>query len=44
MAVARLLHGRMHDLGGGMMVRRLLPSPEQQGVGPFVFFDHFGPV
>jgi hypothetical protein len=44
MAVARLLHGRMHDLGGGMMVRRLLPSPDQQGVGPFVFFDHFGPI
>jgi redox-sensitive bicupin YhaK (pirin superfamily) len=44
MAVARLLHGRMHDLGGGMMVRRLLPAPEQQGVGPFVFFDHFGPI
>jgi redox-sensitive bicupin YhaK (pirin superfamily) len=44
MAIARLLHGRMHDLGGGMMVRRLLPSPDQQGVGPFVFFDHFGPI
>jgi redox-sensitive bicupin YhaK (pirin superfamily) len=34
----------MHDLGGGMMVRRLLPAPSQQGVGPFVFFDHFGPI
>jgi redox-sensitive bicupin YhaK (pirin superfamily) len=34
----------MHDLGGGMMVRRLLPSLGQQGVGPFVFFDHFGPI
>jgi redox-sensitive bicupin YhaK (pirin superfamily) len=27
-----------------MMVRRLLPSPGQQGVGHFVFFDHFGPI
>jgi redox-sensitive bicupin YhaK (pirin superfamily) len=27
-----------------MMVRRLLPSPEQRSVGPFVFFDHFGPI
>ncbi|MGO9513038.1 MAG: pirin family protein [Steroidobacteraceae bacterium] len=44
MAVARVLSARMRDLGGGMMVRRLLPSPAQQGVGPFVFFDHFGPI
>jgi redox-sensitive bicupin YhaK (pirin superfamily) len=27
-----------------MLVRRLLPAMEQQGVGPFVFFDHFGPI
>ena len=26
------------------MVRRLLPSASRQSVGPFVFFDHFGPV
>ncbi len=27
------------------MVRRLLPSVcPRQGVGPFVFFDHFGPI
>ena len=32
------------DLGGGFMVRRLLPSLPQPAVGPFVFFDHFGPV
>ena len=44
MPVARLLQPRTHDLGGGMMVRRLLPSPAQHGVGPFVFFDHFGPL
>jgi len=44
MAVARVLSARMRDLGGGMMVRRLLPSLGQQGVGPFVFFDHFGPI
>jgi redox-sensitive bicupin YhaK (pirin superfamily) len=25
-------------------VRRLLPSFPRQGVGPFVFFDHFGPT
>ena len=32
------------DLGGGFMVRRLLPAAPRRSVGPFVFFDHFGPV
>ena len=32
------------DLGGGFMIRRLLPSPVRPSVGPFVFFDHFGPI
>ena len=32
------------DLGGGFLVRRLLPSALRQAVGPFVFFDHFGPT
>jgi redox-sensitive bicupin YhaK (pirin superfamily) len=29
---------------GGFSVRRLLPSIEVKSVGPFVFFDHLGPV
>jgi len=32
------------DLGGGFVVRRCLPSAQRQAVGPFVFFDHFGPI
>ena len=32
------------DLGGGFIVRRLLPSLQRQAVGPFLFFDHFGPL
>jgi redox-sensitive bicupin YhaK (pirin superfamily) len=32
------------DLGGGFVVRRLLPSAQRQAVGPFLFFDHFGPI
>lgn len=32
------------DLGGGLVVHRLLPSARGQAVGPFVFFDHFGPL
>ncbi len=35
---------RAHDLGGGFTVRRVLPSVQRQAIGPFVFFDHFGPV
>jgi redox-sensitive bicupin YhaK (pirin superfamily) len=26
------------------MVRRLLPAAERRSIGPFVFFDHFGPI
>jgi redox-sensitive bicupin YhaK (pirin superfamily) len=32
------------DLGGGFSVRRLLPAAARAAVGPFIFFDHFGPV
>ena len=35
---------RTRDLGGGFQVRRALPSPHRRSVGPFVFFDHMGPV
>lgn len=37
------LTGQNKDLGGGFMVRRLLPHTKRQAIGPFVFFDHFGP-
>ncbi len=29
---------------GGLVVRRLFPVIGRKNVGPFVFFDHFGPV
>ncbi|MFI5446668.1 pirin family protein [Polaromonas sp. UC242_47] len=38
------MRGHDKDLGGGFMVRRLLPSAQRQSIGPFLFFDHFGPV
>ena len=44
MPLDHLHAGRTKDLGGGFLVRRLLPAFPRQGVGPFVFFDHFGPV
>ena len=39
-----LVTPRTHDLGGGFTVRRALPAAAARSVGPFVFFDHFGPV
>ena len=33
-----------HDLGDDFLVRRAMPSAECRAVGPFVFFDHFGPA
>ena len=44
MPVSLVLKPHEKDLGGGFMVRRLLPAAARQGVGPFLFFDHFGPV
>ena len=44
MGIANELTGQAKDLGGGFVVRRLLPSAQRRSVGPFVFFDHFGPV
>ncbi len=39
-----LIDGRVHDLGDGFRVRRLLPVLPVRHVGPFVFFDHIGPA
>ena len=38
-----LLKPNVRDLGG-FSVRRVLPSAAFRTVGPFIFFDHFGPV
>ena len=35
---------RTVDLGEGFAVRRALPHSTRRTVGPFVFFDHFGPA
>ncbi|HWA68798.1 MAG TPA: pirin family protein [Rhizomicrobium sp.] len=36
--------GKAHDLGDGFFVTRLLPQASRRSIGPFVFFDYFGPV
>lgn len=35
---------RRRDLGGGFEVGRVLPNAKRRMVGPFIFFDHLGPV
>lgn len=42
-AIETLIVPCAHDLGG-FEVRRALPSPKRQMVGPFVFFDQAGPA
>jgi redox-sensitive bicupin YhaK (pirin superfamily) len=42
-AIAQLIESKAKDLGE-FSVRRTLPAPNRQRVGPFIFFDHMGPV
>lgn len=42
-SIVALLKPHTKDLGG-FEVQRLLPSSAAQMVGPFIFFDHFGPA
>ena len=43
-ALELMIVPRTRDLGDGFAVRRALPHGKRQMVGPFIFFDHFGPV
>ena len=42
-ALETIIVPRVRDIGG-FEVRRVLPSVRRRMVGPFIFFDHFGPV
>lgn len=42
-SIETLIVPRSRDLGG-FEVRRALPAPARQMVGPFIFFDQMGPV
>lgn len=44
MAILHHLRGREKDLGDGFVVRRVLPAAACRSVGPFIFFDHMGPI
>lgn len=39
-----VIDARHADLGHGLTVRRTLPFVRRRMVGPFIFFDHAGPV
>jgi redox-sensitive bicupin YhaK (pirin superfamily) len=41
--IEQLIEPRARDLGG-FEVRRVLPHGRRRMVGPFIFFDHIGPV
>ncbi|MEL6724854.1 MAG: pirin family protein [Pseudomonadota bacterium] len=42
--IEQIIKPREKDLGDGFVVRRILPFHSRKMVGPFIFFDHFGPV
>jgi len=41
-SIRHIVHAQVRDIG--FPVRRLLPAAAVRTVGPFVFFDHMGPV
>lgn len=43
-AIQQVIVPRTADLGDDFLVRRALPSARSRMVGPFIFFDHFGPT
>ena len=40
----KIIKGKTHDLGDGFTVTRLIPDIAMRSIGPFLFFDYFGPV
>ena len=42
--IDQVLLPSVRDLGDSFMVRRALPAPQRQMVGPFIFLDAYGPT
>jgi redox-sensitive bicupin YhaK (pirin superfamily) len=42
--IEMVIEQRRRDLGGGLEVGRVLPFAKHRMVGPFIFFDHMGPL
>jgi redox-sensitive bicupin YhaK (pirin superfamily) len=39
-----IIEERRRNLGGSFEVGRVLPFAKRRMVGPFIFFDHIGPM
>jgi redox-sensitive bicupin YhaK (pirin superfamily) len=44
MPITQTLPAHIKELSPGFNVRRSLPAATRQSIGPFLFFDHFGPI
>lgn len=42
--IKMIIEQRRRALGGGMEVGRVLPFAQRHMVGPYIFFDHLGPL
>ena len=42
--IETVIEQRRRSLGGGLDVERVLPFARRRMVGPFIFFDHMGPL
>jgi len=42
--IEMVIEARRRSLGGGLDVGRVLPFAQRRMVGPFIFFDHVGPL
>lgn len=42
--IEMIIDQRRRSLGGGLEVGRVLPFAKRRMVGPFIFFDHMGPL
>ncbi len=42
--IEMIIEQRRRSLGGGLDVGRVLPFAKRPMVGPYVFFDHIGPL
>lgn len=42
--IEMIIEQRRRNLGGSFEVGRVLPFAERKMVGPFIFFDHMGPL
>jgi redox-sensitive bicupin YhaK (pirin superfamily) len=42
--IEMVIDQRRRDLGGGLEVGRVLPYAKRRMIGPFIFFDHMGPM